>query len=259
MISLHTEISKGNKGFTIVFVHGNSQNLHFWDSQLNDSSFSGFTRVAVDLPGHGNSPKHKDYQIPNLLVILSNFLNQFGPIVIIGHSLGGHIILQSLSKIEHCVGLVLIGTPPLKSPINLHEAFNLDERMGLLFKEQLSAKEIATLIEFIDCLNNPSLAEGAIKRTDPKFRIDIANSVSKGQLMDELEILKSINFPVALMIGEGDQLINRDYLESIHLPILWKERIHYIPKTGHTPQLGNPGYFNKLLLKFLDDIHNNNP
>ncbi len=254
MKTLHLESKKGDKNSTLVFVHGNSQNLHFWDNQLNSPFFNGFHCIALDLPGHGNSPKLENYQIPNLMTVLSNTINQFGQIVLIGHSLGGHIILQSLSKIKNCIGLVLIGTPPLKKPLNMNEAFSPDERMALLFKQQLSKKEREALLEFVGCNPNSSLAQDALEMTDAKFRSDISNSVAAGELVDELDVLKSIDFPVALVVGENDLLTNKDYVNTIGFPSLWKEQVQYIPGTGHTPQLKKPEVFNKLLSDFINGI-----
>ncbi|WP_422080585.1 alpha/beta fold hydrolase [Ulvibacterium sp.] len=246
--------TKGDSRTTLVFAHGNSQNLHFWDYQMESPLFGTFNRMAFDLPGHGKSVKMDDYRVKNVIPVISDTLQNMGSIIIIGHSLGGHLILQSLSSIDNCIGLVLIGTPPLKKPLNMLEAFAPDERMGLLFKEELSEKEREIMIEFIGCKNNRPLAQDALEHTDTKFRSHMANSVASGGLVDELEVLKNIDFPVALIVGETDQLINKSYLNSVHFPALWKEQVQYIPKAGHTPQLENSEEFNKLLSDFIYGI-----
>ena len=87
---LYTETRKGKKGITLVFVHGNSQNHRFWENQFDDSLFGDYNRVLLDLPGHGYSPKLLNYDVSTITEFVSEALNQFGPILIIAHSLGGH-------------------------------------------------------------------------------------------------------------------------------------------------------------------------
>ncbi|TMU56851.1 alpha/beta fold hydrolase [Flagellimonas algicola] len=246
----------GHSKFTLVFVHGNSQNLHLWDHQLKTSLFDAFNRMAFDLPGHGDSMKLDNYQIPFLVPILEDIFNNLGSIVLVGHSLGGHLILQSLPNIANCLGLVLIGTPPLKKPLNLNEAFAQDERMGLLFKDQLSPGEKKSMMDFIGCNNHP-VAIGALEKTDPVFRTGIAHSISTGELSNEMDSLKTADFPVAILAGEMDPLVNKEYLNKIGFSTLWKQKVHYIPSSGHTPHLENSKAFNAVINEFVEELLTN--
>lgn len=248
------EHQKNTSKFTVVFIHGNSQDSNFWNNQLQDTLFENYHCVALDLPGHGSSPKIANYQIPNLVPILVNTLNEIGPCVVIAHSLGGHLAIQALPKITHCLGLMLIGTPPVKKPLNIEKVFASDERMALLFKDSLSKEEAQQFINFVGCSNNRNMAEQALQQTDTKFRVDIGVSVAQGELRDEVELLNTIEFPVALVVGQNDATIKPNYLSGLVLPTLWKNRVHYISNTEHAPHLESPKQFNPILADFLLEL-----
>lgn len=256
MIKLNVKIRHGTNAHlcTLVFIHGNSQNLHFWGNQLKEPILRDHNLMAIDLPGHGNSPKMEDYTVPNLISILSEHINQLGPNIIIAHSLGGHLTVQSLSKIKNCKGMMLIGTPPLRSPLNMQEAFAPDERMGLLFKENLSSDDRSSLCQFIGYADYTEWAMQALAQTDPKFRSDMASSIALGEMTDEIVELKKADFPVALVAGAYDALINKEYLEWAEFPMLWRKKVQFVANAKHAPHLECPRTFNVVLTDFVNDI-----
>jgi len=251
---LTNQTKEDQEGLTLIFLHGNSLGASLWYQQISDTRFDTYPCVAFDLPGHGASPRLDNYQIPNLVPILADNINKFGRCVVVGHSLGGHLVLQCLDRLKHCEGLMLVGTPPLQRPLNMGEAFAADERLGLLFKEALSEDERKEIIKFIGCESSIDLAENALQSTDPKFRAGIAQSVANEELIDEIEAIEKINYPVAIVVGEKDATINMDYIESLSFPTLWKTKSIVIPNLRHTPQMENPDTFNLLLEEFVRSI-----
>ena len=88
-------------GSPLLFVHGFSCDSHDWSWQL--PHFAGTHRViAVDIRGHGSSSAPaRGYELPQFAADLAGLLEQLdsGPVVAIGHSLGGAIV--AALAVEH--------------------------------------------------------------------------------------------------------------------------------------------------------------
>jgi pimeloyl-ACP methyl ester carboxylesterase len=86
---------------TVLFVHGWGCDSHDWTRQLPDFSRSHRV-VAVDLRGHGHSsPSVDGYGVHSHVADLAKLLGMLdcGPVVAVGHSLGG--LLVSMLAVEH--------------------------------------------------------------------------------------------------------------------------------------------------------------
>jgi pimeloyl-ACP methyl ester carboxylesterase len=61
--------------------------------------------------------------------------------------------------------------------------------------------------------------------------------------------------PVSLAIvnGGADQLVDLEYVASLHYRNLWSGEIHVLEGLGHAPHLHAPDRFNALLDRFLAD------
>lgn len=241
---------------TIIFIHGNSASSRIWQNQQESKLLSKFNLLALDLPGHGKSFGNGAYSIPNLVETLVENINFYKSVVLVGHSLGGHLAIEILPHLKNCVALLISGTPPVKKPINLGEAFLPDERMALLFQKNLNSNEAK---KFAECVCNNFQKQkfdvlGTIQNTDSKFREDIGISVAAGELADEVAILKNSTIPIAIFHGTEDALVNGNYLEELYIPMLWEGRIHKIKDSSHSPHLEQPDVFNQLLYDFLKDV-----
>lgn len=84
-----------------VLIHGSWHGAWCWEKVTPLLEAAGHVAVAVDLPGHGEDTK------PPGLVSLSDYTDricevveaQSGPVVLVGHSMGGGAITQAA---EHC-------------------------------------------------------------------------------------------------------------------------------------------------------------
>ena len=249
-----TKKAKENSKLTLIFVHGNSQSSAIWQHQLSATELQHFNLVAIKLPGHGQSPRMLRYSITKIIEILVEEINKEQDYILIGHSLGGHFCIEALPKLNNCLGLLLCGTPPLKKPLNINEAFNKDERMALLFQEKLNTEELDDLANFISSAEDKTILKSLIKESDGKFRSDLGIAVGMGELLDEVDILTKTKLPIAFVQGELDELVNKSYLENIALDIDRNMRIYNVEKSGHSPHFENPATFNKIVLEFVKSL-----
>lgn len=85
-------------GPVIVLVHGMISDSTTWARAAHGLAAAGFRVIAPDLLGHGESSKPADggYLLPDFANSLQRLLTELGtgPVTVVGHSLGGAIVMQ---------------------------------------------------------------------------------------------------------------------------------------------------------------------
>src|SRR5215208_8119803 len=101
-------------GPPVILIHGIAASHHDWDELIPELSGHGYASYALDLLGHGDSPKlnSRAYQMDWLLDHFSHWMRSLRltePASLIGHSLGGYIALEYARRVSAWTrGLVLI-------------------------------------------------------------------------------------------------------------------------------------------------------
>jgi len=254
-----------NSNISLFLIHGNSLNASLFKNQLNNSALNQYRIVAPDLPGHGSSPKsenpQQDYGVNKFIAILQELIQELklDNIVLVGHSLGGHIAIHLLEKLLkngfHINGIAIMGTPPLTLPPALEKAFLPHPAMGLAFKPDLSGDEIQMLSKaFInDKIPQFEQVESAIRNTDPLARVYIGQSIATEIKESEVGILNKTDIPLAVFHGKDDALVNPDYIKEQKFD-LWNGDVQIIEQAGHLPFVEQPKVFNAQLYQFLDFV-----
>ena len=111
VISLGTNISYqtcGSGEITLLFVHGWCINQGYWSYQ-SDGFCSDYKIVTMDLPGFGNSGKDRNnWTIEQFGKDVSEVIEQLDlkQVVLIGHSMGGDIILETALNNDKVIALI---------------------------------------------------------------------------------------------------------------------------------------------------------
>jgi len=106
-------VSRG-KGAPVILIHGMAASLHDWDELIPVLTGAGYSAHALDLLGHGQSPKPdaRLYRIEWLYDHLSAWIDSLAlvePAVLVGHSLGGYLAMEAaLRRPESVRSLVLV-------------------------------------------------------------------------------------------------------------------------------------------------------
>ena len=114
-MAIDVNLETRGSGPNVLFVHGLDSSADVWTPVIE--LLDDHTCTAVDLPGHGRSPASDDpadYERDALLAMLRRIVEGIeGPVVFVGHSLGGYLGLAlALTHPEALAGLVLVATGP---------------------------------------------------------------------------------------------------------------------------------------------------
>ena len=249
-----TQVGKGSK--YIIFLHGNSLSSETFRFQLEDPFFKDYNLLAIDFPGHGKSAwsdnKEKDYSLFGFRDVVVELIQELKikDFIFAGHSFGGHVAVECLPLLDNCKGILIWGTTPITLPMDTSQLFLPNPDMGLLFKQELSKEELAKYGKIILNDDNKEFIIKIVEKADPQFRSYLPQSFASVKLSDEIAILKSTGIPVAILHGLDDPIINKDYLDKLSLPNIWKKEILLFENSGHAIQLDNPVEFNQTLIEF---------
>ncbi|MCL6649399.1 MAG: alpha/beta hydrolase [Chloroflexi bacterium] len=95
-------LAGASRATALLFIHGANHTGLCWE-HLPDGrpgwvgSFrqAGYTVYTVDLPGHGRSPLPEDFptlRLDRAVTAVQELLTRVGPAVLVGHSMGGHVL-----------------------------------------------------------------------------------------------------------------------------------------------------------------------
>ncbi len=251
--------SKGNlENNPIIFLHGNSLSSLTFQSQFEQINLP---LLSIDLPGHGKSSSaqhpQKTYSIPGYVEVLKFVVEELKlkNFILAGHSLGGHIAIEALPVLNSAKGLFIFGTPPLDAVASMGNAFLPNPLFPLLLQGKITEENADILAtSMLTKQLNQQLLKADILRTDPTARTSFADSVGKGMMRNEIEILQTQHFNTAILNGKNDAFINLEYIEGLHLSNLWQNKNHYLNDCGHCPQIENPEQFNSILVQYYNSI-----
>ena len=258
----YVEQGKDSHG-ALILIHGNSNSKEVFKKQFSKELTARYRVIAVDLPGHGESSHDpradtspEVYSLGYYAETLAAFARALGVSrpLLIGHSLGGHVATHATRHCESS-GLLTLQAPPLESYEDLGRAFNPIPGLAALFGEVPSEEQLENLMEnfFPDGKPDP-IALAGFRRTDPKCRRNVGQSLSPGTEIGEQTQIRQAKIPVAIVFAERDGLISAQYMDQLKLPNLWRGRVIRLSQCGHYPQLTHPDEFNALLSAFAADV-----
>jgi len=245
-------------GRTVVLVHGYPVNHTVWTGQL-----SGLSKVchvvALDLPGYGLA---SHVPVPDTLAgfsasVHATLLARFrGPVVIVGHSFGGYILLELVRSHPEVVEAVVLANTRAEadSPEAREKRFatvrTLEDPAGE-FDVEATAKGLVA----------PSTwaAQGPIARTVRELVANAPRAAMIGSLRamagrpDLTPVLGSIRVPAVVVWGEEDQLIPTPQSRSMVARIPASRGVG-IPSVGHLSCLEAPDTFNLAVTELLDRL-----
>lgn len=93
-----------------------------------------------------------------------------------------------------------------------------------------------------------------ILSADGAARAGLGASVAEGRSANEVAIVATLGRPLAMLQGEGEQLVSLGYLHKLAIPSLWRGAVQIVTGAGHAPHRETPQEFTALLEQFIADL-----
>jgi 2-hydroxy-6-oxonona-2,4-dienedioate hydrolase len=129
----------------MICIHGIGSHAGWWRRNMQQLAAQGYRVIAPDLPGHGFAASAPGWPLTidgfaEFILQLADALDMQGPVVLVGHSLGGHAAaaaaLQKPDFISHLIlvaptGIAAVGDERLRAT---------QQRQSDLSREAIAAK-----------------------------------------------------------------------------------------------------------------------
>jgi pimeloyl-ACP methyl ester carboxylesterase len=230
---------------TIVFIHGSASNREFWTHQVEGLTDCANT-VAVDLPGHGESPVPGMNHINDYAAVVETLIEtvQAPMPVPCGLSLGGAVAIQMLlnRKISYHAGILINTGARLKV---LPEIFDL-------IKSDYGAYAASSHKMAASPHTDPKRLE-AVAAAARQCPAEVAyNDFVACNGFDVMTRLEEIVQAVLVLCAEDDLLTPPKYAQYLHNSIKGS-KIVKIARAGHMLPIERPEAVNQAIRQFLGE------
>ena len=250
-------------GTPIIMIHGIAASLHDWDDLIPDLTANGYASYALDLLGHGDSPKpdsrayHIDWVFDHFIHWMTS-LRLTEPAILIGHSLGGYIALEYARRFSAWTrGLILVS--PFYSLSQLPLLLRRTYRHPTL-SSMISLQLPEWIFRFVVDVTSVSLghSSGAIHSLPEHVRAQTAFDYTRtsagvynvpNTMKDLTEYLPSISLPSLVVWGSRDQTLAPSSFAKMteRMPRAEGRSI----RAGHVPHQSDAKEFNEMVMEFL--------
>ena len=263
--SINVNYVRMGEGPPVVFIHGVNASWYTWCRNLEPVAQAGFTVLALDLPGYGDSDKPRDlaYTPANGVKLVNDFLEALGVerAVIVGNSagglLGGLFAITHPSKVERLVLVASAGMGrDVASLLHLAVVPGLGEAIFrtrffemLDFHRRAFHKAPDFLEEVLPEFRRVAKLPGARRALLQSIRssVNLFGQRKEFMLLDRLSQLPA---PVLTVWGQEDIVLPASQANEV-ARLLPRSIVKIFPECGHWPHMEQEATFNQLITKFL--------
>ena len=241
----------------LLFLHGYLETLYIW-SDFIEKFTDKYRVIAIDLPGHGLSGSFEVNSMERVSGAISSLLNSseiFSNVVLIGHSMGGYVALDSIKRFPNLFSSVILlhSTPYADSDQKKIEREREIELIKLNKLHQIASLSLSKIFSNsnINRLEDKILELVEISEVhDPE---GIVSSI-KGIMLreDTSDFFKSLQLPKLIVLGSCDNYITAETSQKMHTS--FGSCVITIPQTGHCSFIEAPNELATILSEFLANI-----
>ncbi len=232
----------GTEGPAVLLLHGLGATGAAWDGLMAQP---GYRWLAPDLPGHGGSARLPRYSFGGLAAAVADALPDRGPMLVVGHSLGGVIGLALAGGWfgVGVAGLLTVGIKVEWSEEDLAWAAGMATRPPKVFPTREDAErgflKVSGLAGLVDA--DP---DGVVE-TEGGWRLALDPAAFAVGAPDMLGLLGAARCPVVLAAGENDPMSRPDQLCALDPAAV------ELPGLGHNAHVEFPAALLPLLSRLV--------
>lgn len=233
---------EGQEEPALVFIHGWSCDKTYWQNQLEHFS-KMYTVLAVDLAGHGDSGVNRQiWTIPTFGKDVGQVIKEekVSKVILIGHSMGGGVILEAARLLGDCV----VGIVGVDTYQNVEISLAQDQVEGFLapFKANFTAMTTQFVRNMFPGTADTMLVRRIVEdMSSAPAEVGVA-TLRAGFSYSPLETIKEIHAPVVAINADhfpSDIETARKHFSSFDLKLM--------KGCGHFVMIEDPEEFNRLL------------
>jgi len=272
-------------GKPVLLIHGFGEEANIWDAQVKFLE-DKFRLIIPDLPGSGQSEMIEDMSMEGMAEVMKAIVEREASLpsaggflesansdvtsslsaskvplaggfrgALIGHSMGGYIVLALVEKYPELVSAFGLFH---SSAFADSEEKKATRRKGIEFINQHGAFEFLktatpNLFSPLTKEKRPELIDQQVARLhnfSPQSLVSYYDAMM--QRPDRTAVLRQAIVPVLFIMGKYDVAVPiEDGLKQCHLPE--KSYIHVLHQSGHMGMLEEPDKCNHILQIFLQD------
>ena len=262
---INVRYAVAGEGPAVLLVHGLASSMITWYCNMDALADAGFTAIAVDMPGYGDSglADHLDYAPETAARFLADFTAGLGieRFSVVGNSAGGLIAgvtaLEYPDRVEKVALVAAAGLGRrLSWPLRIISVPVLGE---LIYKPHLISK--AAIVKriffrppaFLDEILPEMLRVRCLPHAPQVMLRSVRSGVNLLGLRRKHHIadrLRDLPIPLLAVWGEEDLVIPPFKAEDVQLALPCST-VHVLPECGHWPHMEKPEEFNRILTDFL--------
>ena len=235
---------------TLVLVHGWAFDRHLWDSQVPRLS-ARYRVVTLDLAGHGESGRQRtQWTMAAFGEDVKAVVEAVGAkdIVLVGHSMGGPVVLEAARRMPDRVK----GIVPVDTLLDVEERTPPEQVAAMASQLEADYKAMATHMsnEYLFAPATPAAVRervlGHALAIAPGLSIEMLRQV---WAYDPVPALSEIKAPIRAVAADKfptNLAANRRHMPGYEATL--------VPNTGHYPMLEDPGKFGVALDRALGQV-----
>jgi pimeloyl-ACP methyl ester carboxylesterase len=231
----------------LVFVHGGAAHAHWW-SFIAPMFAREWHAVALDLSGHGESGRRREYSHDlwsEEVLAVTEAAGFTGPPVVVGHSLGGLLTIHLAAAHGGELAAAVVVDSPVRRPDPESEA----GARGQAFRSPGTYPDVATALEHFrlippqPCENTyvvDHVARHSLHETDAGWTWKFDPRLFKQTLVPMRDQLAAVRCRVALFRGEQSVVVPEDTAAYMYELMGGKAPVVSIPEAHHHLTLDQP-------------------
>ncbi|MBS1652034.1 MAG: alpha/beta hydrolase [Bacteroidetes bacterium] len=242
------------KGRVVVFLHGFLGSMQIWE-QVAQNIAKSYKVITIDLPGHGKSDcigyAHSMELMANCVKAVLDTL-KLKRVAIIGHSMGGYVTLAFADLFpDYIRGFCLFHSTAYPDSEEKKEDRLRAIKLVKQNKNIFTKNHIQNLFaeKNLKYLKNEILFATSIAKQTSQMGIIAALHGMRDRPNRDI-ILGVVDYPIMMVIGEYDNILNKEQLLEQYKYIRNKQLL-YLEHDGHFGFLESPKISYKELRKFL--------